>query len=45
MLELSQEVLTPHPQTTPPPPPNQTQISANPHPTHLSDNEIEIKIE
>ena len=29
----------------PPPPPNQTQISAHLHPTHLSDNEIEIEIE
>ena len=27
------------------PPPNQTQISTHPHPTHLSDNEIEIEIE
>ena len=28
-----------------PSPLTQTQISAHPHPTHLSDNEIEIKIE
>ena len=28
--------------TPPALPPNQTQIGAHPHPTHLSDNEIEI---